>query len=618
MESSSSSLRCPGCQRPLEPGRAQGLCPRCLLARAAFATEAEPAGPPPPIPALEAVAAAFPQLEVIELIGRGGMGIVYRARQKSLDRVVALKLLAPGRERDPAFAERFAREARALAALNHPHIVTVHDFGFAASPTGNPAEGFYFLLMEHVDGVNLRQAMKAGRFTPEQALSIVPPVCAALQFAHDRGIVHRDIKPENLLLDKEGRIKIADFGIAKLLAAEPGGIRSPSPAGPTRESAVTGTGPHPSPTLQTAAGTPGYMAPEQRTSPQQVDHRADIYSLGVVIYELLTGELPGTPLEAPSHRVQIDVRLDAIVLRALAVQPELRYATATEFRTQLAELRGSPHGSLREEGSVTGGRSPSPIPRLLKSSNGVLTTPDSLATFAGQAFVSRTRGQLLLDEQQLTHSAQGVVTVIPLASIRDLSIGQFPRAMNPAGLDLLSVAYEEQGQTRRVYLWPMEGWFGWPSTQNARVADWFETIGNAVVRASGRMPTCTPADQLGIPASFMGLRLLMVAAMALPTVFLFLVFSAARAGAGIGYPNAWQVAVGVVLILGGVHIGQHLVRSFLRRRPPAGSGTSPLGWVVGLLLLLVVILGVGLFAGYLSMKQPPLPQPVMLQTEPPR
>src|SRR4029434_9595539 len=137
--------------------------------------------------------------------------VVYKARQKSLGRFVALKLLAPEREKDPQFAERFAREAQALAQLNHPHIVTVYDFG--------RTNGFFYLLMEFVDGVNLRELLRARKLTPKEALAIVPPLCEALQFAHERGIVHRDIKPENLLLDKNGRVKIADFGIAKMLSS---------------------------------------------------------------------------------------------------------------------------------------------------------------------------------------------------------------------------------------------------------------------------------------------------------------------------------------------------------------------------------------------------------------
>jgi len=137
------------------------------------------------------------------------MGVVYKARQPRLDRLVALKLLPQSLAADAAFAERFNREARVLARLNHPNIVTVHDFGQSG--------GFFYLLMEFVDGVNLRQAMQAGRFTPQQAMMLVPKICEALQFAHDEGILHRDIKPENILLDTKGRVKIADFGIAKLV-----------------------------------------------------------------------------------------------------------------------------------------------------------------------------------------------------------------------------------------------------------------------------------------------------------------------------------------------------------------------------------------------------------------
>jgi len=319
--SPTSAARCPNCGAALPEHAPQGLCPKCLFAGLAAATEentgAGEAGRAP-APKPEEVAPHFPQLEILECLGRGGMGVVYKARQKSLDRFVALKLLAPERVGDPAFAERFAREAQALARLRHPNIVTVHDFGNAG--------GFYYLLMEYVDGVNLRQAMKAGRFTPEQALGIVPPVCDALQYAHEHGVVHRDIKPENLLLDRAGRVMIADFGIAKML-----GTGAPAPAA---EGAPPAAETQP-------AGTPQYMAPEQRDTPGRVDHRADIYSLGVVFYEMLTGELPAGKIEAPSARmrgVQVDVRIDEIVLRALEQAPELRYQTAGEFRTQVETI----------------------------------------------------------------------------------------------------------------------------------------------------------------------------------------------------------------------------------------------------------------------------------------
>ena len=276
-----------------------------------------------------ALAPHFPQLEILECLGRGGMGVVYKARQKALNRFVALKILAPERSTDPGFAERFTAEARTLASLNHPNIVTIHDFGESG--------GFYHLVMEYVDGVNLRQAMTAGRFTPEQALAIVPPVCEALQYAHDHGVVHRDIKPENLLLDQQGRVKVADFGIAKLLGSATAGGPDAAAADTVPADAPPAGAGGPDTLGASAAGTPQYMAPEQRDR-GPVDHRADIYSLGVVLYELLTGELPGHSLKDSSRRIQIDVRLDEVVLRALAVTPELRFPTATEFRTRVEAL----------------------------------------------------------------------------------------------------------------------------------------------------------------------------------------------------------------------------------------------------------------------------------------
>ncbi|MFN7140784.1 MAG: serine/threonine-protein kinase, partial [Limisphaerales bacterium] len=281
----------------------------------------------PPTPA--ELAAKFPQLEILELLGRGGMGAVYKARQKELDRIVALKILPPGVGDDPAFSERFTREAKALARLNHPNIVTLYEFG--------RADGLFFFLMEFVDGVNLRQLLNTGRVASREALAIVPQICDALQYAHDQGIVHRDIKPENILMDRRGRVKVADFGLAKLMATE--SFRVPP-------SASGGPGERLKPGLQTSAltdagkimGTPQYMAPEQKERPLEVDHRADIYALGVVFYQMLTGELPGQRIEPPSTKVQIDVRLDEIVLRALEQDPERRYGQASVFKTQVESV----------------------------------------------------------------------------------------------------------------------------------------------------------------------------------------------------------------------------------------------------------------------------------------
>jgi hypothetical protein len=215
---------------------------------------------------------------------------------------------------DPAFAERFNREARALARLSHANIVAVFDTG--------KANGVYYLLMEYINGVNLRQAMQAGSIPPEEAIAIVPQICDALQYAHDEGVVHRDIKPENVLVDAKGRVKIADFGLAKLLQHE------------STDLTLTQT--------HQVMGTPRYMAPEQMTASHDVDHRADIYSLGVVFYELLTGEVPMGRFDPPSRRVQVDLRLDEIVLRTLDREPDRRYQQASEIKTDVQTLQGQP------------------------------------------------------------------------------------------------------------------------------------------------------------------------------------------------------------------------------------------------------------------------------------
>jgi predicted Ser/Thr protein kinase len=267
-------------------------------------------------PSVQEVAALFPHLEILGFLGKGGMGAVYKARQPALDRVVALKILPAQVIGGTGFAERFNREARALAKLSHANIVGVHEFG---QVNGQP-----FFIMEFVDGLTLRELERAGKLSPREALQIVPQICEALQFAHDEGIVHRDIKPENILLDKKGRVKIADFGIAKIMGRE-------SEAGRVE--------------TQGAIGTPHYMAPEQVERPQEVDHRADIFSLGVVFYEMLTGELPLGKFAPPSRKVEVDVRLDEVVLRALEKEPARRYQEVNQVKTAVETIADSPAGS---------------------------------------------------------------------------------------------------------------------------------------------------------------------------------------------------------------------------------------------------------------------------------
>ncbi len=322
---------CPQCGRSLSSDDLNGLCPSCLLKRGLEPntiahTEGEGfAGWTPPT--VETIADSFPELDVLELIGRGGMGAVYKARQKELDRLVALKILPPEIGQQQSFAQRFASEAQAMAKLNHPNIVTIHDFGQRGE--------LYFFLMEYVDGLNLRELINTKTASPKDALAVVPQICDALQFAHDRGIVHRDIKPENILLNKQGQVKIADFGLAKLvgLTGSPavGADGADRPATP----GITQAG-------SKIVGTPQYMAPEQLAHPSEVDHRADIYSLGVVFYQMLTGELPVGPFDPPSRKVFIDVRLDEIVLRALEKEPARRYQQVSEIRTQVETIISMP------------------------------------------------------------------------------------------------------------------------------------------------------------------------------------------------------------------------------------------------------------------------------------
>ena len=254
-------------------------------------------------PAPEALNGVLPQLEIIALIGQGGMGAVYRARQTHIDRVVAVKLMAPHLTANPDFAQRFQREAKILARLSHPHIVTLYDVGEAGP--------WRYLVLEFIDGATLREALTTGPFTAAAALVLAPQLCDALAYAHAQGIIHRDLKPENILIDAAGRGHIADFGLATL-------------DGTDIAMAITKSG--------DVLGTAAYMAPEQLAGARSIDHRADLYALGVIIYEMLTGHLPLGRFEAPSYQGRMDVRIDSVVMQALERTPEMRWQSAEAMR----------------------------------------------------------------------------------------------------------------------------------------------------------------------------------------------------------------------------------------------------------------------------------------------
>ena len=258
------------------------------------------------------------QYQIKAEVGRGGMATVYRGYQPSLNRAVAVKVLAGELARDPDFRQRFQREAHAVAQLAHPHILAVYDFG------EDPATGVVYLVAQFVDGGTLASRM-GSPMPPTEAARIAAQIARALAFAHAAGVIHRDIKPGNVLMTSDGHPLLSDFGIAKIMA----------------ETRMTRTG--------TSLGTPAYMSPEQAQG-MPVDHRSDIYALGVMLYEMLAGTLPfqadtpvallhqhvATPPPPLRERVPgIPKNLEKIVMRALAKNPDDRYATAGEFADAL-------------------------------------------------------------------------------------------------------------------------------------------------------------------------------------------------------------------------------------------------------------------------------------------
>ncbi|MGD8966549.1 MAG: serine/threonine-protein kinase, partial [Anaerolineae bacterium] len=248
------------------------------------------------------------QYQIVQQIGRGGMAVVYKAYQPALERHVAIKVLPRELTFDQAFVERFQREARAAARLNHPHIVTVHDVG--------QADGAHFIVMELVDGPSLTDLLRQrGALSPEQAAQVVSQTASALDYAHQYGFIHRDIKPGNILLAADGTAKLTDFGIVK----------------PSEGTRLTQTG--------TLLGTPAYMSPEQARG-TAIGPGTDIYSLGVVTYEMLSGRVPFSgPTMAVLHAHVYDPPdltvlpggVQPVVGKALAKDPGARYGSAGAF-----------------------------------------------------------------------------------------------------------------------------------------------------------------------------------------------------------------------------------------------------------------------------------------------
>ncbi|MFD2255539.1 serine/threonine-protein kinase [Luteolibacter algae] len=306
-------------------------------------------------PSLEEVAQLFPSYDVHSLIACGGMGAVYQASQRSLERGVAIKILPREFSRDAEFTAGFEAEAKAMAKLNHPNLIGVYDFG--------EVDGMLYIVMEYVAGSSLYQAADGQAVEQSEALRIVSAVCHGLHHAHQAGILHRDIKPANILLDGNLNPKIGDFGLAR----------------PLENQIQEG---------EQIFGTPGYTAPEVIEPPYTIDHRADIFSVGVMLHELLTGKLPAADPRPPSHISACNPRLDAVIKKATHPDPNSRYHTAEELAAELEKIASSPAKAILTTGAAAAAGRPFVAPKPVKqsSSSGLGALVALLVIAAGIAY----------------------------------------------------------------------------------------------------------------------------------------------------------------------------------------------------------------------------------------
>ncbi len=317
--------RCEQCGTPMPSGVLQAVCPLCVLNQIKLTgfSGASGAAPFDPLTATE-LSELLPNFEVDAIIGRGGMGVVYKARQKNLDRQVAIKLLPVEVAVDPEFEDRFMLEAKTMAKLDHPNVAHIYDFG--------EVEGQYYIVMEYVEGHHLAHRLLGDSVSTSEAFNLMYQVLEGLEYAHSRGVIHRDIKPANIIITPDGRVKVMDFGLAKLVDTG------------DDVTAITRT--------NATLGTPHYMAPEQHKDSGVADARSDIYALGVVLYELLTGVLPIGNFPPPSDKAPVTTKLDEVVLKALESDADRRFQTVREFKEQLQMAIGEAVGEASEKQTV--------------------------------------------------------------------------------------------------------------------------------------------------------------------------------------------------------------------------------------------------------------------------
>ena len=323
------TAHCENCGRAVVADLAAGLCPNCLLRTAIESGVGRALAPM--LPKLR----YFGDYELLEEVARGGMGVVYRARQVSLERTVAVKMMRPGLLATEAEIQRFHTEAKTAAGLQHPNIVAIHEVG--------EFDGLHYFSMDFVEGPSLAELVHEKALSPGEAARYVQILAETVQYAHSRRILHRDLKPSNVLVDASGRPRITDFGLARPLDGDSGGSLGGA-----------------------VAGTPSYMAPEQAAGEQRrLGPATDVYALGAILYELLTGQPPfrgATQMEtvrmvlerepASPHGLNSDIsrELEAVCLRCLRKEPARRYGSAAELAAELARLQPVEPGLARSKG----------------------------------------------------------------------------------------------------------------------------------------------------------------------------------------------------------------------------------------------------------------------------
>lgn len=256
-------------------------------------------------PSLAVLQRHFTTYSDMTFFATGGMGTVYKAVHTSLDRLVAIKLLTHPSAADTGFRKSFEQEAHIMTELNHAHLASIYDYG--------EVEGYLYIVMQFIDGRTLHQAAHRKPVIPHESSLLVSKISRALSAAHDLGIIHGDIKPANIIIDPALNPVVVDFGLAHHLD----------------DSSVEDKG---------VFGTPGYIAPELLAPPYQANPRTDIFSLGVILHELLTGKMPQEPYLPPSYFVEVDPRYDLIVMKALHPSPRHRYPNATSFASDLEKV----------------------------------------------------------------------------------------------------------------------------------------------------------------------------------------------------------------------------------------------------------------------------------------